>query len=70
MRILRQGLDGVCDILVQLCKDGTHAEEVCKENQHQTGKGADNKELNPFKGDSVPLNLNLPGTVGYDPTFI
>ena len=36
------------------------AEEMYKENQHQTGKGADNKELNPFKGDSVRLNLNLP----------
>ena len=43
------------------------AEEVYKGDRHQTGKGLDNKELNPFQWDVI--QLNLPQTDGYDPTF-
>ena len=43
------------------------AEEVCKGDRHQTKRGKDNKELNPFQWKSI--RLNLPGTDGYDPTF-
>ena len=43
------------------------ADEVCKGNRYQTGKGVDNKELNPIQWYSIWLNL--PGTVGYDPTL-
>ena len=35
------------------------AKEVCKGNRHQTGKGVEIKELNPFQWHSV--RSNLPG---------
>jgi hypothetical protein len=41
------------------------AEEVCKGNRLETGVGSDGKELNPFQWDHI--ELNLPGTEGYDP---
>lgn len=42
------------------------AEEVCKGDRHETGVGADGRELNPFQWKSI--RLNLPGP-GYDPSL-
>jgi hypothetical protein len=41
-------------------------EEVIHGNRHETRCGSDGKELNPFQWFKV--QLNLPGTEGYDPT--
>lgn len=40
-------------------------EEVVLGNRHETRRGSDGKELNPFQWDRV--RLNLPGTPDYDP---
>ena len=41
------------------------AEEICKGDRFETGVGWDGKELNPFQWKRI--QLNLPGTKGYDP---
>ena len=41
------------------------AEEICKGDRFETGVGWDGKELNPFQWKRI--QLNLPGTRGYDP---
>jgi hypothetical protein len=61
-----RNLMGFAASLYNSIKMALVAKEICKGDRFQTGMGLDGKELNPFQWEYI--QLNLPGTPGYDPS--